>query len=147
MCRSTRPRVARGLPKGLVSICVGTEDLTDRIDHLYEVWLEAGATGWTPTRSFPNAQVLRWPDRLAHCHPGLYAQCPPSPLLGRALSPNTGQSSDTLANEMLVGLVTPTGRVVVPGRDWSGTVVGRPPWDDAPQPWQGAARQAPVHAP
>ncbi|KAG8725170.1 hypothetical protein FRC09_006793 [Ceratobasidium sp. 395] len=73
---------------------------------------------------------------------------PPSPVhpramspalaIGRAISPTTAQSSDASANATPVGSGTPTGSVVVPGRDRSGTVVGRPVWDDAPRPgWDG----------
>ncbi|KAF8596817.1 hypothetical protein BDV93DRAFT_479918 [Ceratobasidium sp. AG-I] len=49
--------------------------------------------------------------------------------IGRAISPNTAQSSDASANATPVGSGTPTGSVVVPGRERSGTVVGRPVWD------------------
>ncbi|KAF8676115.1 hypothetical protein RHS04_06596 [Rhizoctonia solani] len=53
-----------------------------------------------------------------------------SSVMGRAISPNTAQSSDASANATPVGSGTPTGSVVVPGRDRSGTVVGRPIWDN-----------------
>ncbi|KAF8697662.1 MYND finger, partial [Rhizoctonia solani] len=59
-----------------------------------------------------------------------------SPVMGRAISPNTAQSSDASANATPVGLGTPTGSVVVPGRDRSGTVVGRPIWDNEGGPRQ-----------
>ncbi|CCO36505.1 MYND-type zinc finger protein samB AltName: Full=Suppressor of anucleate metulae protein B [Rhizoctonia solani AG-1 IB] len=62
---------------------------------------------------------------------------PTSPVMGRAISPNTAQSSDASANATPVGSGTPTGSVVVPGRDRSGTVVGRPIWDT-----EGGPRQA-----
>jgi hypothetical protein len=68
---------------------------------------------------------------------------PPSPVMGRAVSPNTAQSSDASANATPIGSGTPTGSVIVPGRERSGTVVGRPVWDDPPQQaWgtQGGAR-------
>ncbi|KAF8693847.1 MYND finger, partial [Rhizoctonia solani] len=61
-----------------------------------------------------------------------------SPVMGRAISPNTAQSSDALANATPVGSGTPTGSVVVPGRDRSGTVVGRPIWDNEGGPRQVA---------
>ncbi|KAF8756220.1 MYND finger [Rhizoctonia solani] len=51
-----------------------------------------------------------------------------SPVMGHAISPNTAQSSNALANATPVGSGTPTGSVVVPGRDCSGTVIGRPIW-------------------
>ncbi|KAB5589716.1 MYND finger protein [Ceratobasidium theobromae] len=69
---------------------------------------------------------------------------PPSPVHPRAISPNTTQSSDASASATPIGSGTPTGSVVVPGRDRSGTVVGRPVWDDPPQQtWvaQGGPRQ------
>ncbi|KAF8713272.1 MYND finger, partial [Rhizoctonia solani] len=61
-----------------------------------------------------------------------------SPVMGRAISPNTAQSSDASANATPVGSGTPTGSVVVPGRDRSGTVVGRPIWDNEGGPRQVA---------
>ncbi|QRW24350.1 MYND Zn-finger protein [Rhizoctonia solani] len=61
-----------------------------------------------------------------------------SPVMGRAISPNTAQSSDASANVTPVGSGTPTGSVVVPGRDRSGTVVGRPIWDNEGGPRQVA---------
>lgn len=67
---------------------------------------------------------------------------------GRAISPNTAQSSDASANATPVGSGTPTGSVVVPGRDRSGTVVGRPVWD-VPRTgaWDGqAVWEAPANA-
>ncbi|CAE6454378.1 unnamed protein product [Rhizoctonia solani] len=63
---------------------------------------------------------------------------PTSPVMGRAISPNTAQSSDASANATPVGSGTPTGSVVVPGRDRSGTVVGRPIWDTEGGPRQVA---------
>ncbi|KAF8751152.1 MYND finger [Rhizoctonia solani] len=61
-----------------------------------------------------------------------------SSVMGRAISPNTAQSSDASANATPVGSGTPTGSVVVPGRDRSGTVVGRPIWDNEGGPRQVA---------
>ncbi|KAF8751901.1 MYND finger [Rhizoctonia solani] len=61
-----------------------------------------------------------------------------SPVMGRAISPNTAQSSDASANATPLGSGTPTGSVVVPGRDRSGTVVGRPIWDNEGGPRQVA---------
>ncbi|KAG9091121.1 hypothetical protein FRC06_000701 [Ceratobasidium sp. 370] len=62
----------------------------------------------------------------------------PALVMGRAISPTTAQSSDASANATPVGSGTPTGSVVVPGRDRSGTVVGRPVWDEVPRPaWDG----------
>ncbi|KAH7325409.1 hypothetical protein B0J17DRAFT_232845 [Rhizoctonia solani] len=61
-----------------------------------------------------------------------------SPVMGRAISPNTTQSSDASANATPVGSGTPTASVVVPGRDRSGTVVGRPIWDNEGGPRQVA---------
>ncbi|CAE6474009.1 unnamed protein product [Rhizoctonia solani] len=61
---------------------------------------------------------------------------PASPVIGRAISPNTTQSSDASANATPVGSGTPTASVIVPGRDRSGTVVGRPVWDTEGGPRQ-----------
>ncbi|KAF8754925.1 MYND finger [Rhizoctonia solani] len=63
-----------------------------------------------------------------------------SPVMGRAISPNTAQSSDASANATPVGSGTPTGSVVVPGRDRSGTVVGRPIWDNEGGPGRSLNR-------
>ncbi|TDL16402.1 hypothetical protein BD410DRAFT_844448 [Rickenella mellea] len=46
----------------------------------------------------------------------------------------TSVSTDTSANATPLGSGTPTGSVVVPGRDRSGTVVARPIWDTQPPP-------------
>ncbi|GAB1528194.1 hypothetical protein RhiTH_011386 [Rhizoctonia solani] len=69
-----------------------------------------------------------------------------SPVMGRAISPNTAQSSDASANATPVGSGTPTGSVVVPGRDRSGTVVGRPIWDNegGPRPTWSDADETPT---
>ncbi|KAF8749377.1 MYND finger [Rhizoctonia solani] len=66
-----------------------------------------------------------------------------SPVMGRAISPNTAQSSDASANATPVGSGTPTGSVVVPGRDRSGTVVGRPIWDNEGGPRRGTITRRP----
>ncbi|GAB1520556.1 hypothetical protein RhiTH_003635 [Rhizoctonia solani] len=76
--------------------------------------------------------LIRYPHCISH------PIASTSPVMGRAISPNTAQSSDASANATPVGSGTPTGSVVVPGRDRSGTVVGRPIWDNEGGPRQVA---------
>ncbi|KAI0781755.1 hypothetical protein C8Q75DRAFT_796057 [Abortiporus biennis] len=43
-------------------------------------------------------------------------------------------SNETSTNVTPLGTSTPTGTVVIPGRDRSGTIIARPVWDQAPPP-------------
>ena len=53
----------------------------------------------------------------------------------------SSMSTDTSANATLLGSSTPTGTVIDPGQERSGTVLGRTQWDSEtqmnqqPQPW------------
>ncbi|KAF7424926.1 hypothetical protein PC9H_010237 [Pleurotus ostreatus] len=62
---------------------------------------------------------------------------------------DTDTSTDTSANTTPIGSTTPTTTVLVPGRERSGTVIGRRVWDDAPAqptPPHTATRQRTIRA-
>ncbi|KAG8730461.1 hypothetical protein FRC11_006649 [Ceratobasidium sp. 423] len=104
----------------------------------------ASDMGLSPTPPLPRLDAACPTTRTGATPVSLLSPIvPASPVMGR-ISPNTAQSSDASANATPVGSGTPTGSVVVPGRDRSGTVVGRPIWDTegARQAAQPIARPA-----